>query len=81
MDPQLFKLVGCLAFCLSAWQTVLVLDPAGKPTVQTQKRFHSRRFVSGWNLQNPTSTVSRGNTDSITNVSFAERHPDRSCFF
>ncbi|KAK3939345.1 hypothetical protein QBC46DRAFT_364849 [Diplogelasinospora grovesii] len=43
-----------------------VLDPNGKPTVQTVRNYF-RCFVSGWNIDNPKSLISRDLTDSITN--------------
>ncbi|KAM7186433.1 hypothetical protein V8F33_011826 [Rhypophila sp. PSN 637] len=43
-----------------------VLDPSGKPTVQTVRN-HFRRFVSGWNRKIPNAMISRDHTDSVTN--------------
>uniref|UniRef100_L7J0I7 Uncharacterized protein n=1 Tax=Pyricularia oryzae (strain P131) TaxID=1143193 RepID=L7J0I7_PYRO1 len=43
-----------------------ILDPEGKATVQTVRN-HFRRFVSGWNRNNPKSLITRDHTDSITN--------------
>ncbi|KAH7025146.1 uncharacterized protein B0I36DRAFT_367030 [Microdochium trichocladiopsis] len=43
-----------------------LLDPNGKPTVQTVRNYF-RCFVSGWNIDNPKSLISRDHTDSITN--------------
>ncbi|KAM7212780.1 Protein of unknown function (DUF3435) domain containing protein [Rhypophila decipiens] len=43
-----------------------VLDPSGKPTVQTVRN-HFRRFVSGWNRKNHDAMISRDHTDSVTN--------------
>ncbi|EHA53229.1 hypothetical protein MGG_16935 [Pyricularia oryzae 70-15] len=50
------------------WQdcTSGILDPEGKATVQTVRN-HFRRFVSGWNRNNPKSLITRDYTDSITN--------------
>ena len=45
-----------------------LLDPSGKPTVQTVRN-HFRCFISGWNLNNPLSRISADLKDSITNVS------------
>lgn len=47
--------------------TLGIFDPEGKATVQTVRN-HFRRFVSGWNRNNPKSLISRDYTDSITNV-------------
>ncbi|KAK3939116.1 hypothetical protein QBC46DRAFT_365016 [Diplogelasinospora grovesii] len=43
-----------------------VLDANGKPTVQTVRNYF-RCFVSGWNIDNPKSLISRDHRDSITN--------------
>ncbi|KAI2638877.1 hypothetical protein GGS26DRAFT_543103 [Hypomontagnella submonticulosa] len=43
-----------------------VLDPNGMPTVQTVRNYF-RCFVSGWNIDNAKSLISRDHTDSITN--------------
>jgi hypothetical protein len=53
-----------------------VLDPNGKPTVQTVRNYF-RCFVSGWNIENPKSLISRDLTDSITNARFLD-HPTLS---
>lgn len=47
-----------------------ILDPSGKPTVQTVRN-HFRNFVSGWNLEHPESIISYDHKTSVTNISSA----------
>ncbi|KAK3935358.1 hypothetical protein QBC46DRAFT_453540 [Diplogelasinospora grovesii] len=45
-----------------------VLDPNGKPTVQTVRNYF-RCFVSGWNIDNPKALISRDLTESLLLIS------------
>jgi len=53
---------------LASDQIALPITSALPKTFQDAVRNYSQCFVSGWNINNPKSLISRDHTNSITNV-------------